>query len=99
MRELWRNLLRQERNQIIIKIPIYRIIIYGNDMNLRSSVEREGKTVTQIITFVGGFKKTIEGIRTDTIKQSEFCHFQTNDGKMVMVNTKNVLLIEVFKES
>ena len=65
---------------------------------MKSSVEREGKTVTQIITFVGGFKKTIEGIRTDTIKQSEFTHFKTLDGKMVMVNTNNILLVEVSKE-
>ena len=65
---------------------------------MKSSVEMKGKVVSQVITFVGGYKKTIQGIKGDTITQSEFTHFETEDGRLVMVNTKNVLLIEVFKE-
>jgi hypothetical protein len=68
-------------------------------MNLKSSVTKKGNVVTQILTFVGGFKKTVHGVKTDTIVQSEFTHFETEDGRMIMVNDKNVLLIEIFKES
>ena len=68
-------------------------------MNLKSSVGKKGNVVTQIITFVGGYKKTIHGVKTDTIVQSEMTHFETEDGRMVMVKDPNVLLIEVFKES
>ena len=67
-------------------------------MNLRSSVTEKGKTVTQIITFIGGYKKTIKGIKTDTIVQSEFTYFQTLDNRLVLVKDNNVLLIEVFEE-
>ena len=67
-------------------------------MNLKSSVSLKGKSVTQIITFVGGYKKTIEGIDTSTIKQSEFTHMETDDGRLVLVNPKNVLMVEVFNE-
>ena len=67
-------------------------------MNLKSSVSLKGNKVTQIITFRDGIKKTIQGIKTDTIKQSEFTHMETEDGRLVLVNPKNVLMIEVFKE-
>jgi hypothetical protein len=67
-------------------------------MNLLSSVSRKGKVVTQIITFVGGYKKTIEGIKTETIKQSEFTHMETEDGRLILVNPKNVLMVEVFDD-
>lgn len=66
--------------------------------DLKSSVSRKGKTVTQIITFKNGYKKTIQGIKTDTIKQSEFTHMETEDGRLVLVNPKNVLLVEIFAE-
>jgi hypothetical protein len=39
-------------------------------MNLKSSVTEKGETVTQILTFLNGYKKTIKGIKTDTIVQS-----------------------------
>ena len=67
-------------------------------MNLKSSISQKGKRVTQIITFVGGYKKTIEGIDTNSIKQSEFTHMETEDGRLDLVNPKNVLMVEVFKE-
>jgi hypothetical protein len=66
--------------------------------SLKSSVEQKGKKVTQIITMNGGYKKTFRGIDTQSIEQGEFTHFNTEDGRLVLVNTKNVLFVEVFKE-
>lgn len=66
--------------------------------SLKSSVENQGKTVTQIITNINGIKKTFRGIQTETIEQGEFTHFNTNDGRLVLVNTKNISWVEVFKE-
>lgn len=66
--------------------------------SLHSTVQDKGKVVTQLITFKDGIKKTIRGIKTETIMQSDFTHFDTMDGRKVMVNNKNVLCIEVFSE-
>ena len=66
--------------------------------DLKSSVERKGSRVTEIITMKGGYKKTFRGIKTETIEQGEFTHFDTLDGRTVLVNTKNVLFVEVFGE-
>lgn len=66
--------------------------------SLKSSVEKRGKRVTQIITMLGGYKKTFRGIKTETIEQGEFTHFETEDDRLVMINTSNVLCVEVFKE-
>ncbi len=63
-----------------------------------SSVKTQGEVVTQIITFVGGVKKTIRGIKTDTVYQGEFTKFDTKDGRFIMINDKNVLCVEVFRE-
>lgn len=68
-------------------------------MSLKSSTEKLGKTVTQIIHFAGGNKRTFEGIVTDTIKQGEFTKMMLKDGRMLMVNTANVDCIEIFEES
>jgi hypothetical protein len=64
-----------------------------------SSVQRKGKTVTQIIVFSGGNTKTFRGIITDSIIQSEFTHFELIDGRRVYINTKNVDFFEVIPES
>jgi len=64
-------------------------------MSLRSSVEKKGKEVTQVIGFSQGNKKTWRNIKTDTIEQGEFTKFETEDGRLVMVNTKNVDWVEV----
>ena len=68
-------------------------------VDLESSVKLQGKWVTKIIHFVGGEKKTIEGVDTHTIRQGQFTKFQLKDGSFVMVNDKNVLMIEIFKEN
>jgi len=65
---------------------------------LKSRVERMGKLVTQIIHFTNGNKRTFNNIRSDTIIQGEFTKMITTDGRMIMVNTKNVDVIEVFPQ-
>ena len=67
--------------------------------SLNSSVEEKGKIVTQIITFSSGNKKTIKHIRTKTISQGEFTHFDLIDGGRIYINTKNVDFFEVFTEN
>ena len=61
-------------------------------------MERKGKTVTQIVTFNGGVKKTFRGVKTETIEQGQFTHFDTLDGRTIMIHDPNVLYIEVFNE-
>tara|TARA_R110001592_G_scaffold183925_2_gene427650 strand:- start:144 stop:359 length:216 start_codon:yes stop_codon:yes gene_type:complete len=68
-------------------------------MDLESAIKIKGKTVTQIIHFITGEKRTIEGIITKTVKQGQFTKFELLDGSYVMINDKNVLMIEVFSES
>lgn len=67
-------------------------------MNLKSSTNKLGKHVTQIIHGVNGTKLTFEGIDTESIKQGQFTKMTLKDGRMLMINDKNVLAIEVFKE-
>lgn len=67
-------------------------------MNLKSSVTKKGKIVTQVITFVGGYKKTIRGVISESVVQSEFTHLETDDGRLILINTPNVLMVEIFKD-
>lgn len=67
-------------------------------MDLQSSIKQQGKVVTQIIHFIGGEKRTFNGIITSTIKQGQFTKLETTSGEMILINDKNVLCIEVFKE-
>ena len=66
--------------------------------NLKSTVNEQGKTVTQIIHFIGGIKRTYHGILSESIKQGQFTKLETVDGRLVMINDKNVLCVEVFKQ-
>lgn len=66
--------------------------------DLQSSIKKQGKTVTQIIHFIGGEKRTFENIRSESVKQGQFTKLITEDGRMILVNDKNVLCIEVFPE-
>lgn len=76
--------------------------IYKDDPFLypktHNTVMDKGEHVTQLITFKDGIKKTIRGVISKSIMQSDFTHFDTIDGRKVMVNNKNVLCIEVFIE-
>lgn len=65
---------------------------------IHSSMTDKGTTVTQTITMMGGYKKTIRGIKTDSFMQGEFTHFETLDGRTILVRTENVLFIEAIKE-
>ena len=67
-------------------------------INLKSSVNGQGKTVTQIIHFKGGIKRTFHGIITESISQGQFTKYLNIEGDMIMVNDENVLCIEIFKE-
>ncbi len=67
--------------------------------DLKSSLREVGKNVTQIIHFIGGEKRTFYGINTSKIKQGEFTKLYQSDGTMILINSKNVLCIEVFKEN
>ena len=67
-------------------------------MNLKSSVNEKGKTVTQYILFASGNEKTYQGIITDSIQQSQFTRFDTESGRRIYINTANVDCFEVFEE-
>lgn len=67
-------------------------------IDLESSVKEQGQWVTKIIHFVHGEKRTIEGVNTHTIRQGQLTKFILKDNSYVMVNDKNVLMIEVFSE-
>ena len=67
--------------------------------DLQSTIKEQGKTVTQIIHFINGEKRTFEDIKTDSIKQGQFTKFKTTDDRLIMINDKNVLCIEVFKQN
>ena len=66
--------------------------------NLLSSVAKEGKYVTQIIHFKNGYRKTIHGIDTTSIEQGQFTKFKCKDGRYILINDENVLMVECFKE-
>lgn len=67
--------------------------------DLQSTVQHLGKTVTQIIHFTNGNKRTFSGIITESIKQGEFTKMMLKDGRMLMINTANVDCVEVFNET
>lgn len=67
-------------------------------LNLQSSVNQQGKKVTQIIHFIGGIKRTYTGVLTETIKQGQFTKMVLENGSMLMVNDNNVLCIEIYTE-
>jgi len=67
-------------------------------MDLQSSIKKQGEYVTQIIHFVGGEKRTFNNIKSSNIKQGQFTKLLTKDERMILINDKNVLCIEVFPE-
>ena len=67
-------------------------------MTWESLPTKQGKYVTQIFHFVGGEKRTYDGIEVESIRQGQFTKFKCKNGAMVMINDKNVLMIEVFKD-
>jgi len=67
-------------------------------MDLQSSIKKQGEYVTQIIHFVGGEKRTFNNIKSSEIKQGQFTKLLTKDERMILINDKNVLCIEIFSE-
>lgn len=67
-------------------------------MDLQSSIKSQGEYVTQIIHFIGGEKRTFENIKSTSVKQGQFTKLTTKDGRMILINDKNVLCIEIFTE-
>lgn len=61
---------------------------------MHSTVAEKGRYVTQTFTMVDGYKKVIRGIDTSSFMVGEFTHFDTKDGRKVMVRTDKVLFIE-----
>ena len=74
-----------------------------NQADLKSSISTsyflDCESVTQIIHFKSGVKRTFTGILPDTLKQGQFTKMSTKDGRMLIINDSNVLCIEVFAES
>ena len=78
----------------------FKQMIEELEVDLKSSVTGWSKTqyVTQIYHFVGGVKRTYNGINIKTIRQGQFTKFLCKNGAMVMVNDSNVLMVETFEE-
>ena len=54
--------------------------------------------MTQIFHFVAGEKRTYDGIEVESIRQGQFTKFRCRNGALVLINDKNVLMIEVFED-
>jgi len=65
---------------------------------MHSTIAELGQTVTQVITMIGGYKKTFRGVKTDSFLVGEYSHFETTDGRKVMIRTENILIVETTKE-
>ena len=66
-------------------------------INLKSSANKVGDTITQIVHFSGGNKRTFSNIISSQISQGQFTKLYQEDGTLIMVNDKNVDCIEIFK--
>jgi hypothetical protein len=66
-------------------------------VDLKSSIQKQGRYVNQVVGFVGGEKKTFKEVDTLSIDQGQFTKFCLKNGVMVMINDKNVLYVEVHK--
>jgi len=73
-------------------------ILYTNMTNLKSSITEKGRYVSQILHFINGEKRTFNNVDTHSIKQGQFTKFETKDGRLVMVNDKNILCVEIITE-
>lgn len=50
----------------------------------------------QIIHFINGEKRTLFNVVG--VKDNEFTHLKLEDGRKILVNKDNVLMIEIFKD-
>lgn len=65
----------------------------SNDVNRFSE-----KPVTQIITATTGVKLTFKNVIPSTIAQGVMTHFETTEGRFILINNTNVFAIEVIKQ-
>ena len=65
---------------------------------MRKKFQNFLKYVTQIFHFVGGEKRTYDGIEVESIRQGQFTKFRCRNGALVLINDKNILMIEVFED-
>ena len=85
-----------ERTQLNVNIsPELLKVLKQNAIKSGSTL---AKYVTQIIHFKEGYRKTIHGIDTLSIEQGQFTKFKCKDGRYIMINDNNVLMVEVFSE-
>ena len=66
--------------------------------NLKSSINKKGRYVSQILHFINGEKRTFENVDAEYVKQGQFTKLVTKDGRYILINDKNVLAIEVFPQ-
>lgn len=67
-------------------------------MNLQSSVNKMGKTVTQIFIDINGNKKTYKGCIPESIEEGSHLKIMRTNGSMLLINTKLITITEVFPE-
>ena len=67
-------------------------------VDLNSSVKQVGKHVTQCIHFVGGEKRTFNGVISSSLKQGQFTKLECKNGVTLMINDENILMVEIFIE-
>lgn len=51
----------------------------------------------QILHFVGGEKRTLFDVVG--VKDGEFCHLKLADGRKILINRQNLLMIEIFEHN
>lgn len=68
--------------------------------SLKSSIEKLGPVVTEIVHFRGHEKKTFRGVKTDTIEESSYTHFELENGTRVYINNGDgpVNFFEIIKK-
>ena len=54
-------------------------------VNLKSSVNKVGDTITQIIHFSGGNKRTFSNIISSQISQGQFTKLYQEDGTLITI--------------
>jgi hypothetical protein len=66
----------------------------NSNMDLQSSIKKQGDYVTQILHFVGGEKRTFNNIKSSEIKQGQFTKLTTKDGRMILINDNTNLKLK-----
>jgi len=58
--------------------------------SFKSSIEKMGKVVDQVVGFSDGEQKSFKGVITKSIEVGLFTKFKTTDGKLVAINHRRV---------